>query len=235
MGHLSGTGDAERIHDGTMGDCDVVFAMLLGYLRALGAHEASELIVLGDGAKWIWERVDALAAGLGIDPDRVSEVVDWCHAVQTLFAIADARSHWKGAEKEAWIRRAKGHLHAGDIDEVLAAIEDLAVGRGAKGVLEHRDYFDRNRDRMQYASFEGAGIPTGSGAIESAVRRVINMRLKSNGMFWLEVNVEGMLLLRSYLKAGHFDNLVDWSSASAAPWWPAHAQASSSPFTQAAA
>jgi hypothetical protein len=26
------------------------------------------------------------------------------------------------------------------------------------------------------------------------------MRMKSNGMFWLEVNAEGMLLLRSYLK-----------------------------------
>lgn len=223
------------IYDGTMGDCDAVFAMLLGYLKALGAHEASELIVVADGAKWIWERVEALVAGLGIDAARVSQVVDWCHAVQTLFAIAEARSHWKGSDKEAWIRQAKSHLHAGAIDELLAAIDALAVGRGAKGVLEHRDYFDRNRARMQYACFEGAGIPTGSGAIESAVRRVINMRLKSNGMFWLEVNVEGMLLLRSYLKAGYFDGLVDWSSASAATWWPPHAAAASSPFTQAAA
>ena len=30
-----------------------------------------------------------------------------------------------------------------------------------------------------------------------------------------------MLLLRSYLKCGRFDDLIDWSLASAAPWWPA--------------
>jgi hypothetical protein len=44
------------------------------------------------------------------------------------------------------------------------------------------------------------------------------MRMKSNGMFSLEVNAEGMLLLRSY-KADHFDSLVDWSIAAAVPWW----------------
>jgi hypothetical protein len=219
------------VYDGTMGDCDAVFAMLLGYLKALGAHEASELMVLGDGAKWIWERVEALATGLGIDRDRISEVVDWCHAVQTLHEIAEARSHWKGDEKDAWIRRAKRHLHAGDTDKLLAAIDELGVGRAAKAVLEHRDYFDRNRARMQYAAFEGAGIPTGSGAIESAIRRIVNMRLKSNAMFWIETNAEGMLLLRSYLKAGHFDTLVDWSAASAAPWWPPHAAHTATPLT----
>lgn len=222
------------IYDGTMGDCDVVFAMLLGYLKALGAHEAKQLIILGDGAKWIWERVGALAAGLGVASDRIKQVVDWCHAVQTLFKIAEARTHWKGSEKDTWIRRAKRHLHKGDIDNLLAAIDALAVGRGAKAVLEHRDYFDRNRDRMQYAAFEKASIPTGSGAIESAVRRVINMRLKSNGMFWIETNVEGMLLLRSYLKADHFDSLVDWSAASAAPWWLPHARSCATPLALAA-
>jgi hypothetical protein len=223
------------VYDGTLGDCDAVFAMLLGYLKALGAKQASELMVLGDGAVWIWERVDALASELGINRDRITQVVDWCHAVQTLFKIAEARSHWNGDQKESWIRMAKRHLHAGEIDKLLAAIDELAVGRAAKGVLEHRDYFDRNRDRMQYAAFEGAGIPTGSGAIESAIRRIVNMRLKSNAMFWKETNAEGMLLLRSYLKAGHFESLVDWSSATAATWWPPHApRIDASPLTRAA-
>src|SRR5437773_10024834 len=84
---------------------------------------------------------------------------------------------------------------------------------------------------MQYAAFCAAKVPTGSGAIESAVRRVINMRMKSNGMFWLEVNAEGMLLLRSYLKADRFDALVDWSLAAAVPWWHGHAAGARMPST----
>ena len=61
--------------------------------------------------------------------------------------------------------------------------------------------------------------PIGSGAAESAVRRVINLRLKGNSKFWREENAEGMLLLRSYLKAGRFDDLVAWSSSASNRWW----------------
>lgn len=41
------------------------------------------------------------------------------------------------------------------------------------------------------------GLPVGSGAIESSIRRVINLRLKGNGIFWKEENAESMLQLRS--------------------------------------
>jgi hypothetical protein len=206
------------VYDGTLGDCDVIFDMLVGYLKALGAHEARELILLGDGAKWIWDRAERFVTRVGIAAERVKQIIDWCHAVAVLHEIADARVSWSTTERERWIKRAKKKLHAGKIDDLLELIDELAVGRRAKDVSEHRDYFARNASRMQYASFVKARIPIGSGAIESAVRRVINMRMKSNGMFWLEVNAEGMLLLRSYLKADHFDALVDWSISAAVPW-----------------
>jgi hypothetical protein len=207
------------VYDGTLGDCDAIFDMLVGYLKALGGHDARELILLGDGAKWFWERAASLVARVGIDADRVSQIIDWCHAVGTLHKIVEARVSWSAAERERWIKRAKRKLHAGKIDDLVALIEALAVGRRAKDVSEHRDYFARNTSRMQYATFVAACLPIGSGAIESAVRRVVNMRMKSNGMFWLDVNAEGMLLLRSYLKSDHFDALVDWSFSVAVPWW----------------
>jgi hypothetical protein len=100
-------------------------------------------------------------------------------------------------------------------------IDALRVGRRAKQVGKHRGYFADNRARMQYPSFEAAKVPLGSGALESAIRRVINMRMKGNGSFWQEPSAEAMLLLRSDLKAGRFDQLVDGSIATAAPWWRA--------------
>jgi hypothetical protein len=106
----------------------------------------------------------------------------------------------------------------------VRSIDALAIGRRAKDIGERRDYFVRNKARMQYATFRAANVPTGSGGIEGAVRRIINMRMKSNGMFWLEVNAENMLLLlRSYLRAGRLDTLVDWSLAAAVPWWHGYA------------
>jgi hypothetical protein len=207
------------VYDGTLGDCDALYGMLVGYLRALGAHAARELIIVGDGAHWIWNRTAELAGRLEISADRITEVIDWYHAVETLHEIAAAPARWTQTQRDKWVRRAKRLLYQGRIDDLLALIDALAIGRRATEVKKHRNYFDGNRGRMRYAQFEAIHVPIGSGAVESAIRRVINMRLKSNGMFWLEINAEGMLMLRSYLKAGRFDELVDWSIAAAAPWW----------------
>jgi hypothetical protein len=223
----------QPIYDGTLGDADAIFEMVLGYLKALGAHEARELIVVGDGARWIWDRVPPLVERLGIDAKRVRQVIDWCHVVGVLHDIAAARTSWSPAERERWTRRMKRLLHRGAIDDIVAEIDRLAIGRRAKDISEHRDYFVRNKDRMQYAAFRAANMPIGSGAIESAVRRIVNMRMKSNGMFWLEVNAEGMLLMRSYLKANRLDPLIDWSLVAAIPWWSTEADGapqSSSPL-----
>ena len=207
------------IYDGTMGDCDAIFDMLVGYLRALGANEAEQLIVIGDGAKWIWERSEELINRIEIDAAKVVEVIDWYHAVETLYTISAIPSKWPNKEKKAWIRKAKKLLHAGHIGQLAEHIESLAVGRRAKKIRSHKDYFVRNCERMQYKSFVDNSIPIGSGAMESAIRRVINLRLKSNAKFWNEVNAEGMLVFRSYLKSGRFDDLIDWSISRNASWW----------------
>ena len=54
-------------------------------------------------------------------------------------------------------------------------------------------YFDRHRDRMRYRYFRRKEIPIGSGAVESAIRRVINLRLKAPGSFWREDTAEVFL------------------------------------------
>ena len=207
------------IYDGTLGDADALFDMLLGYLRALGAHEAKQLIFAGDGAHWIWNRIERLVQSIGIPRPRVVEVIDWYHAVQTLHEIAAERTAWTKATRDRWCRRARKALWKGDVHRVAELIDEIGVGRKAKHMRKHRGYFLRNVDRMQYASFKKRRVPVGSGCVESAVRRIVNMRMKGNGTFWLEENAESMLMLRSYLKAGRFDDLVNWSIASAAPWW----------------
>jgi len=71
---------------------------------------------------------------------------------------------------------------------------------------------------MRYQLLRAKKLPMGSGAMESAVRRVINLKLKSPGKFWLLVNAEATLHLRSYLKAGHWDHLVTRTLDRAIPW-----------------
>jgi hypothetical protein len=209
----------QPVYDATLGDCEHLFLMLEGYLKALGAHQAQQMIIVGDGAPWIWERTQKLVKKLGLRAEQVVEVIDWCHAVETLYDIINERVGWNQKRRDKWVGQARKWLYAGDIDALLEAIDALCVGRRAKDIAVHRDYFARNAARMQYARFEQDKVPRGSGCVESAIRRVVNMRMKGNGMFWLEDSAEGMLLLRSYLKSGHFDTLIDWSLSCAVPWW----------------
>ena len=51
------------------------------------------------------------------------------------------------------------------------------------------------------------GLPLGSGAIESSIRRVVNLRMKGNLIFWKEESANDMLFLRSYYKAGRWGDL----------------------------
>ena len=62
--------------------------------------------------------------------------------------------------------------------------------------------------RLSYLEFKRHGLPLGSGAIESSIRRAINMRLKNNGTFWLEENAESMLQLRALVISDRWDERV---------------------------
>jgi hypothetical protein len=217
-------------HDGTLDDADTACSMLVAYLKALGAADAKHLTIVADGAKWIWDRAPDIARWVGIKTDRVTEIIDWYHAVEKLGEVASTNKTWCATAREAWTERARKALYAGDIAGVMACFDELAVGRRAKEVNKHRDYFLRNSDRMQYSDFKKRNLPLGSGAIESAIRTIVNMRLKAPGTFWLRENAQAMLLIRSYLKADRFDDLLDWSTTQAAWWWePGHDHAPSAP------
>ncbi len=60
---------------------------------------------------------------------------------------------------------------------------------------------------MDYARIGESKLPIGSGAIESAIRRVVNLRLKGASIYWHKKSAEAVLLLRSYYKAGRWNHL----------------------------
>lgn len=196
------------LYDATLGDADAVFALLVGYLRVQGAHLADSLVLLGDGARWIWDRLDEFVAAVAIEPARFVAIVDYYHAVEHLGAVADLCVTWSANARRRFLRYYRRVLRCGEVEEVIAAIDELCVGRLAASLATERDYFARNAERMRYQAFQQLGLPIGSGAVESAVRQVVNLRLKSNGMFWLQAHAEYLLHLRAFLRAGRWDELL---------------------------
>jgi len=194
--------------DATMGDADAAFGLLIAELLLRGAAEARELIVVGDGATWIWDRVDALAHALDLPPEKVVRVADFYHAVEHLTEAAESRADWDDATRKRWVRRRRRLLKKGKFDEVLAAVQALRGRRNRRKIDTESAYFEERRDLMRYGEFADRGIPMGSGAVESAIRRVINLRLKGPAMFWKRESAQAMLHLRAYLKAGRWGEII---------------------------
>ena len=57
-------------------------------------------------------------------------------------------------------------------------------------------YLSGRREQLDYAGARAAGLPIGSGEVESGHRHVIQQRLKLAGCWWKENNAEAMLGLR---------------------------------------
>ena len=144
---------------------------------------------------------------LGISTDRFYQLVDFYHAVEHLAKVAELRKGWKSSERKSWIKKNRRLILKGEVKKVINSVLSICRGRRSKKLLREKDYFVRNQKRMQYDLVAAAGLPIGSGAMESAIRRVVNLRLKGASVYWLRENAEAMLLLRSFYKSGRWNML----------------------------
>ena len=188
---------------------DAVFGLIQSYLHALALRPEDRLLFVADGAVWIWNRVPRLIKALGLDPQQVHELVDFYHAVEHLGKVAGLRKNWSAKQRQAWVKKHRCLLLTGHVNHVIEAVRELCRGRNSKAIRTERDYFVKNQSRMGYSRLKANSWPIGSGAVESAIRRIINLRLKGPGIFWYRENAEAMLMLRAYYKAGRWNLILD--------------------------
>ena len=189
------------IYGGTMGQADECFELLAAYLCYVGAHLAEEVVILGDGAEWIWNRVDDLVKKVAINRSKVTEVVDFYHVVERLHEIAKTQLAWTDRERQLWVTARVAQLKAGHVQAMMRAADEINA--------ELSNYFHNNRTRLDYKGCRNSHLPIGSGAVESGIRRIINLRLKGNGSFWDIKNAEGIIHLRCQLVAGRWTKLME--------------------------
>jgi len=201
--------DFAPIIDGTLASCDRLFAMLPAYLISIRITDASRVLFVADGASWIWRRIPKLISALELKPDQVQELIDFWHAVEYLGKIAESRK-LTGAKRKHWLTIQKRRLLNGEIGSVVMELEKLLSGRRTKDQATWMNHFRTHGisfRRMDYSTSRRNQMPIGSGAIETAVKRIINLRVKSNSTYWLRENAETMIRLRAWLKAGRAEEL----------------------------
>lgn len=150
------------------------------------------VVVLGDGASWIWQSVAPL-----LSTER-TEIVDWYHATEHLWTLAKALHGEQSAATTAWVQQASTRLWEQGAMGLLPLLRaTVAPTPEATRVLEReRGYFSRNAARMAYPTFRQQGLPLGSGAVESSAKYLVQQRLKGAGMRWSLAGAHAILQLR---------------------------------------
>jgi len=198
------------LYDGLLGDAEAVWALLIGYLRLLGAAYAEVVECIADGAEWIWHRVERLGRLAEIPAAKLVEVLDFYHASQYLSETLAACRDLPKAQRQALYKRLRHALrHQADgVEVVLEALRALATTHRSKAITRAVGYVGTHAHRMRYVTLEARKLPIGSGQVESAVRRVVNLRFKAPGSFWKETTVSGLMHLRAAFKAGRWDEVM---------------------------
>ena len=194
--------------DGTLQGPDAIFRLLELYLSQLGIADAMKILFIADGARWIWLRVAPLLQRLGLER-RCRQLVDFYHVIEHVNTLAGLKTSWRSPERKRWASRQRRRLWRGEVTAFIAEIEKFCRGKRGKEWTRERDYLLRNArtGRLDYAKARRAKLPMGSGTMESAIRRVVNLRLKGASIFWTEEHAEQMLLLRTYYKSQRWEVL----------------------------
>jgi hypothetical protein len=196
--------------DGTLLGPDAIAEVVAMHLHRLGAAKAKSVTFVADGAPWIWDRIARIIELAGLSDVSTHQVLDCCHAVHHI-SLALASLGLSREERNPLYRQHRTLLRNGQWRRVVEELSDLQDAEHPNSELETEiAYLRRHGEagRLSYVSFRRMGLPCGSGAIESSIRRVINLRLKSNAMFWKSENAESMLQVRSQVVPDQWDTAM---------------------------
>lgn len=173
-----------------------------------GMAYARKVVVLGDGAPWIWEVAR-------VNFPHAVWILDLYHAFEHVNVLA-AMIYPQESPDHGHAKKWRKWLKADKIDQFIDTICRLADSHPTRKdeILDALNYFRKNRDRMLYATFQKAGYFVGSGVVEAGCKTVIGKRTKQSGMFWHVQGAQNVLSTRCAVLGQLFDQY--WTSPNAA-------------------
>lgn len=186
-------------------------ALLYALAHQEGLERAQQVVVLGDGAPWIWRLAEEHFPG-------AVQVVDLWHAQEHVWEVAQAAFGRGTPASTAWAKQGCSLLIHGQIEALVAAIGALPPVSPLPGYTrsvpeQAIGYFLANAERMRYPFFRAQGLHVGSGIAEAACKTVVSTRAKRAGMRWTPEGLDTLLPLRTAVLNGTYN--VFWRHQSA--------------------
>ena len=174
-----------------------------------GTERAETVCAVSDGAEWIQGFFD-------VQCHAAVRILDFYHAAGYVAKIGQAKFGEGTPELQAWLTSTLHELKHGSPDQVLQTLREVERQvQGGSASPETLDqvrtaiqYLETRRPHIEYARFQAAGYPIGSGSVESGNKLVVEARMKGAGMHWAREHVNPILALRDVLCSDRWDE--DW-------------------------
>ena len=180
------------------------------YVEALraGVHRAEEVVVVGDGAPWIWNHAEH-------HYPNATQIVDYWHACQHLWDLAKAQYGEGSPQGARWAREHCTRLKQEGPAKLRRALRRMKPRspEAAERLRLERGYFTQNAARMRYPDFRERGLMIGSGIAEAACKVVVGQRLKQAGMRWKHPGADHILALRCLVLNQQHDHIRRFAKA----------------------
>ena len=177
----------------TRGGVEGLKAQLWAEAMRHGLGRADEVLIVADGAVWIWNLAGDRFAG-------ARQRVDYYHVSQHLWAVARALHPEDEAAAHAWVEPRLDKLKHDAGCQVITDLEQLREqleGAAREQVQKEVNPLQTHRDRRDYGTAQQRGEPLGSGAIESTCRQY-QTRFKRTGRFWTQPGDEPLMCLETF-------------------------------------
>jgi hypothetical protein len=171
-----------------------------------GVRTAVRVVWLSDGGRGLWSVFQRLFQAVG-----AVAILDFYHAAQNLYKGASAWLDGRTRACQRWFADLRHRLRHGHEQHVLAELAALVeathLPQSARQTLTNvYIYLKTHEDHIRYDHFKAAGLPIGSGLVESACKWLIQQRFKGVGMRWSEVGFNHLLHLRLAWVNQRFDS-----------------------------
>lgn len=166
-----------------------------------GYGKLKEVVVIGDGAQWIWNMCEELF------PDAV-QILDFYHLSENAHSYAKTLYPENEVLRKAWINKFLNFISKDEIDKAIKFVEKVDLSKLPDGVANFHGYILNNRERIKYKYLKDNNYYIGSGAIESGNKGVIQKRMKQSGMRWSVEGGQYIASLRGKYRSSLWDEVV---------------------------
>lgn len=180
QGKRINTAEFPVTNDGTFGDVEQFMELLEMHLASLGINQAKQVLLLADVAEWIWLRLPPLLQRLGCKAESIVELIDFFHVTEHLHSFAEL-TFSNSQAVQTWFKTARVSLKRGRTAQLISQMQ--AMVEKASGERQHLmagqlAYFTKaqQQGRLNYSQVIAIKLPIVSGAIESLIWQVVNLR-----------------------------------------------------------